>query len=193
MPIFIKENDELKNNMYKIPNKLDKHLQQTLSKFKDYTQNKGYKRLNALVNPEYNKHSDKADNFKDGKHITFTDMKRIDHDFRHMNQNPNNIERILNGGEEMAHFVKDTLNKERTKVAPILKQKKVETRNKNELKPTVKPMKPMKLGTADVNVHEGKKIYIKENHLKVLLEYKDQLTIIPKNNKDFTLKKTDYC
>lgn len=177
MPIFIKENQELQDNMYEIPDKLEKHLKQTLSKYKDYTQNKGYKRLNALVNPEYNKHSDKADRFKDGKHITFTDMKRIDHDFRHMNKNPKNMDRILNGGEEMAHFVKDTLNKERTKVAPVLKQKKVETRNKNELKPTLKPMKPIKLGNVDVNVHEGKKIYIKENHLEVLKEYRNQLTI----------------
>ena len=69
MPIFIKENQELKDNMYEIPDKLEKHLKQTLSKYGDYTQNKGYKRLNSLVNPEYNKRSDKADQFKDGKHI----------------------------------------------------------------------------------------------------------------------------
>lgn len=184
MPIFIKENQELQDNMYEIPDKLEKHLKQTLSKYKDYTQNKGYKRLNALVNPEYNKHSDKADKFKDGKHITFTDMKRIDYDFRHMNKNPKNMDRILNGGEEMAHFVKVTLNKERTKVAPVLKQKKVETRNKNELKPTLKPMKPIKLGNVDVNVHEGKKIYIKENHLEVLKEYRNQLKLNYKMEKD---------
>ena len=37
MPIFIKENQELKDNMYEIPDKLQKHLKQTLSKYKDYT------------------------------------------------------------------------------------------------------------------------------------------------------------
>ena len=119
MPIFIKENQELKDNMYEIPDKLQKHLKQTLSKYKDYTTNKGYKRLNSLVNPEYNKRSNKADKFKDGKHITFTDMKRIDHGFRHMSKNPKDLNRILNGGDEMAHFAKETLNKERTKVKPV--------------------------------------------------------------------------
>lgn len=176
MPIFIKENQELKDNMYEIPDKLSKHLKQTLSKYGDYTQNKGYKRLNALVNPEYNKRSDKENQFKDGKHISFSDLKRIDHDFRHMNENPKNIDRILNGGEKMAHFAKDTLNKERTKVAPVLKQKKVETRNKNEVKPSIKPMKPLKLGNIDAHVHESKiiketsvkKIYINEEQLKKL-------------------------
>jgi hypothetical protein len=168
MPIFINENQELKNNMYKIPKKLGKHLKQTLARYKNYTQNKGYKRLNSLVNPEYNKRSDKADNFKDGKHISFSDLKRIDHDFRHMSKNPKDMNRILNGGDEMAHFAKETLNKERTKVEPVLKQKKVETRNKNEVKPTIKPMKPIKLGNIEANVHESKKIYIHENQLNLL-------------------------
>ena len=177
MPIFIKENQELKDNMYEIPDKLEKHLKQTLSKYGDYTQNKGYKRLNSLVNPEYNKRSDKADQFKDGKHITFTDMKRIDHDFRHMNKNPKDLNRILNGGDEMAHFVKDTLNKERTKVKPIDSVPEVNDNNKNQLKPNIKPMKPIQLGDVSANVHENKKIYIKENQLNLLKEYRNQLTI----------------
>lgn len=159
MPIFIKENQELNKQTYKIPNDLQKHLKQTLSKYNGYTQNKGYKRLNSLVNPKYNKRSDKTDNFKDGKHITFSDMKRIDHDFRHMDKNPKNIERILNGGEEMASFVKNKLNQERTRVAPILKQKKIDTRNKNQVKPTVKPMKLPSINNVKVNIHENNDIY----------------------------------
>lgn len=159
MPIFIKENQELNKQTYKIPNDLQKHLKQTLSKYNGYTQNKGYKRLNSLVNPKYNKRSDKTDNFKDGKHITFSDMKRIDHDFRHMDKNPKNIERILNGGEEMASFVKNKLNQERTRVAPILKQKKIDTRNKNQVKPTVKPMKVPSINNVKVNIHENNDIY----------------------------------
>lgn len=174
MPIFIKENQELKDNMYEIPDKLQKHLKRTLSKYKDYTTNKGYKRLNSLVNPEYNKRSNKADQFKDGKHITFTDMKRIDHDFRHMSKNPKDLNRILNGGEKMAHFVKDTLNKERTKVKPVDAVPQVTDNNKNQLKPNVSPMKPIKLGNIKANVHESKKIYINKNQLNLLNENIDK-------------------
>ena len=89
--------------------------------------------LNSLVNPEYNKRSNKADQFKDGKHITFTDMKRIDHDFRHMSKNPKDLNRILNGGDKMAHFVKDTLNKERTKVKPVNVVPQITDNNKSQL------------------------------------------------------------
>lgn len=168
MPIFIQENQALKDNMYEIPDELSKHLKQTLSKYGDYTQNKGYKRLNSLVNPEYNKRSDKADQFKDGKHISFSDMKRIDHDFRHMSKNPKDLNRILNGGDEMAHFAKETLNKERTKVKPVDTIPQVNDNNKNQLKPSNSPMKPISLGSIDAKVHESKKIYIKENHLNIL-------------------------
>lgn len=173
MPIFINENQALKNNMYEIPDELAKHLKQTLSKYGNYTKNKGYKRLNSLVNPEYNKRSDKADQFKDGKHISFSDMKRIDHDFRHMSKNPKDLNRILNGGDEMAHFAKETLNKERTKVKPVEIIPQVNDNNKSQLKPSVSPMKPISLGNIDVNVRESKKIYIKENHLNILKNLKD--------------------
>lgn len=169
MPIFIKENQELKDNMYKIPNKLQQYLYNLLSIYKDYTTNKGYKRLKSLVYPEYNKRSNKADQYKDGKHISFSDTKRIDHDFRHMTKNPKDLNRILNGGEKMAHFVKDTLNKERTKVKPIDSVPEVNDNNKNQLKPNIKPMKPIKLGNVSANVHESKKIYINENQLNLLI------------------------
>lgn len=159
MPIILKEaNQFLKDNMYEIPKELHKHLVQTLQQYGDGNEeNKGYKRLNALVNPKYNKRSDKEDTqFKDGKHISHTDMEQIDHDFRHMSNNPNNIQRILNGGDEMAMFVKNTLNRERTKVEPVAKQKKVETRNKNATKPTTSPTKPIKVGNTMATVHECK-------------------------------------
>lgn len=174
MPIFIKENQELKNNMYEIPDKLEKHLKQTLSKFKNYTQNKGYKRLNSLVNPEYNKRSNKEDQFKDGKHIPYGEVKKIDHEFRHMSKNPNNLQRILNGGDEMANFAKDTLNKERTKVKPTDIVPQVSDNNNSQIKPNLKPMKPIKLGNVKATVHENKKIYIKENQINILKDFINQ-------------------
>lgn len=168
MPIFIKENQALNGKVYKIPDNVDKHNKQTLEKYKNYTQNKGYKRLNSLTNNDYNKRSNMKNNHKDGNYISFQDAKRIDHDFRHMDKNPNNIDRILNGGEEMARFTHDLLNKERTKVKPVLKVEKEKNRNKNQLKPSITPMKPIKIGNIEANVHESKKIYIKEDQLNLL-------------------------
>ncbi|MBR6515749.1 MAG: hypothetical protein IKT40_02720 [Bacilli bacterium] len=187
MPIFLKEaNQELKDNMYEIPKELHKHLVDTLQQYgKGNELNKGYKRLNALVNPSYNKRSNKEETqFKDGKHISHTDMEQIDHDFRHMSSNPNNIQRVLNGGDEMAMFVRNTLNRERTKVEPVAKQKKVETRNKNATKPNANPMKPISVGNVTASVHESskalsqisedikrtKKIHLTENQLNILKE-----------------------
>lgn len=189
MPLFLKENQELQDNMYDIPKELEDHLKDTLSQYKEYgttaagTMSKGFKRLQSLVDPNYNKQDDNTS--KDGhRQISYSDMKRIDHDFRHMSKNPHDLQRVLNGGDEMASWVKNTLNRDRTKVEPVLKQKKVETRNKNAVKPTVAPMKPIEVGNISANVHEGKKIiYISEEQLNILKEYRDQLEL-PFHNDD---------
>ena len=183
MALFLKENQELQGNMYDIPKELEDHLKDTLNKYQDYgttasgTMSKGFKRLQSLVDPNYNKQDDNTS--EDGsRQISFSDMKRIKHDFDHMSKDPHDIQRVLNGGEKMASFVNDTLRKERTKVEPVLKQKEVETRNKNAVKPTVAPMKPIEVGNITANVHENKKtIFISEEQLNVLREYRDQLEL----------------
>ena len=111
MAIFIKENDALNHNSYEIPKNLSNHLKKTLIQFGNYSNSKGYKRLNSLVNPNYNNRSNSR---KTKNVISYSDLKRIDHDLRHMSQNPNNLERVLNGGDKLAKFAKDTLNRERT-------------------------------------------------------------------------------
>ena len=74
----------------------------------------------------------------------------------------------------MAHFVKYTLNKERTKVKPVDVVPQITDNNKSQLKPNVSPMKPIKLGNIEANVHEVKKIYINENQLNLLNENIDK-------------------
>lgn len=180
MPIFINENQELKGNKYKLPKKLVDKLKLKLAKFDDYTTSDGYKRLKSLTTPKYNDRTD-SENFKNGIYVSYGDMKTIDHDFRHMTQNPNSFERQINGGDELAQFVSNKLKSERNKVEPILKQKEVETRNKNKLKPPKSPMKPIKVGNVEVNIKESisqknenidsKKIYINENQLNIIQDY----------------------
>ena len=154
MPIFLKEvNQLLKNRSYQIPKDLEKHLRDTLQQYGQYKNVDGYKRLNSLLDPDYNKRSDYSKNGE--KLISHSDLTTIDHDLRHMSKNPNDLTRILNGGDEMANFARNTLNRERTQVEPVLKQKKVETRNKNAVKPNINPMKPIKLDKGNVQVHES--------------------------------------
>lgn len=160
MPIFLKEaNQLLKNRTYQIPKDLEKHLRNTLQQYGQYKNADGYKRLNSLLNPNYNKRSDYSKNGE--KQISHSDLETIDHDLRHMSKNPNDLTRILNGGEEMANFARNTLNRERSQVEPVLKQKKVETRNKNAVKPNINPMKPIKLDKGNVQIHEN---ILKENN-----------------------------
>lgn len=147
---FINENNELKNKKFKIPNNLKQHLQKTLATYSKYKTNNGYKRLNSLINPEYNKRNKTKDN---ERYISYSDLKRIDFDLRHMDQSDNNIDWLLNGGQEMASFVRDTLNRERTKVTPTLKRQKQQTREKNQIKPIKNPTKPQKLN--QINIHES--------------------------------------
>jgi hypothetical protein len=153
MPIFIQETQELNKHSYKLPKNLQKHLQDTLTKYGEYKDVDGYKRLNSLINPNYNKRNNKKNG--DEREISYTDLKRIDHDIRHMDKSPDNVQYILNGGHEMARFTRDTLNRERTRVAPVLKQEKIKTRNKNAVKPTIKPMKPIKLDNGVARIHES--------------------------------------
>lgn len=167
MLIFINENDALKQNTYKLPKEITNHLKNTLANFGQYKTNKGYKRLNTLIDPNYNNRNDISPQNKDEKFITYGDLKRIDHDFRHMEKNPNNLERILNGGELMAHFTHDILNRERNKVKDVLKNKKIATRKQNAVKPIVKPTTPVK----PEKIQENKKIiFINEKQLNSFID-----------------------
>lgn len=168
MPIFIKENQELNKNSYKIPKNLQQHLQKTLAKYSQYKQENGFKRLNSLINPNYNNRSENK-NQKE-KEISYSDLKRIDYDFRHMSKNPNDLQRTLNGGEKFANFVRDTLNKERNRVEPRLKEKKVQTRQKNSVKPIVKPTKP-------TSVKENKQLLENYNGEHKYYDYLDEYSV----------------
>lgn len=172
MPIFLKENQILNKKTFKLPKNLKKHLQDVLTQYGQYKQNPGYKRAQSLVDSNYNKRNDKKS--KQDREISYSDLKRIDFDMRHMDQSPNNINFTLNGGKEMANFARNTLNHERNKVEPVLKQEKVKTRNKNSMKPSTMSAKPIQLDNGTVRIHENvdeKHIIITENQLKKLKNY----------------------
>jgi hypothetical protein len=165
MPTFLKEdNSALVGRQFQIPRNVLDHLNTTLSTYGQYSTSDGYKRLKSLVDNTYNdrkgKKKDKStlDIQPNTKYISYHDMKRIKHDFDSMDRTPNNIEYILNGGQQMMDWVNNELTSSRNAVKDELYDKRQDTRDKNAIKPSKSEVKPLKLSTGDVYVHESKNI-----------------------------------
>ena len=136
MALFINEDGkQLTKKQIIVPDKLVKKLKFNKSIFGKYKDTKGFKRVSAIVDDDYNKRSDKKDRVhtKD-KTISFSDLKRIDHDMRHMSPNPNNLEYVLQGGEEMKNWSHDTLKSLRTSVKKVNAVPEVPKIDKNPFK-----------------------------------------------------------
>lgn len=182
MPIFIKENQELNGRKFVMPKEVLDHLKTTLSTYGQYKDNDGYKRLNSLINPKYNNHNEKEsqEDVDDGRHISYTDMKRMDFDFRKIPNNPQNLSFILNGGSVMKDWVQNSLKQARNSVKPTLKKKKSDNIKKSMMNHVKNPMKPIKMDNdSSLHIHESKskKIYVNEDQLKKLYEYRDQMVL----------------
>ena len=151
MPIFLKENQELNDKVYKMPKSIQNNLINTAKIY-----NTKWSKYHADTEGKYNnKGLNIQGNHKDGKRMSYNDIKKIDHEFRHMSKNPNSYERLSHGGEEMANYVRNLLSQERNRVAPVLKQKKIQTRNKNQVKPVANPTKPISINSIKVNLEES--------------------------------------
>ena len=68
------ENQILKDKIIFLPKELVKKLSQILVNNNNYTQNKGYKRLNHLINGDYNVRKDKT---QTKPCVTYSELKRI--------------------------------------------------------------------------------------------------------------------
>ena len=158
--IILNENQALKDRMFRIPDNIMNHLNTVLSSYGNYKDADGYKRLSALVNKEYNARNNKKGQ-DDKSRITFSDLKRIHHDFSKMPQDNNNLEYILNGGSVMRDWVKNTLKTARNSVKNDLKKKKGENISKASTKVQKNPMKPIKTSTST--------IYLKESRIEVYI------------------------
>ena len=131
--MIILENQLLNDKMFSLPKELEDHLKLILNNHIGDKESKGYKRLNSLVNSNYNDRSGKQpDNGK--KFISYSDLKRINHDFDNMLHSKDNKEFVLNGGQEMCDWVKQTLENSRDVVEPQLKKMKQDTIRKNKVK-----------------------------------------------------------
>ena len=140
--MIILENQLLNDKMFLLPKDITDHLKLILNNNLDKKNSKGYKRLNSLINVNYNKRNNQN---HDKKYISYSDLKRINHDFDNMPHNKKNIEFILNGGEIMNNWVKQTLNNSRENVEAQLKKIKNDTRRKNKIKPSNRPTRPVSI------------------------------------------------
>lgn len=136
--MIILENQLLNDKMFAMPKKLTDHLKLVLSNNLDKKDSKGYKRLNSLINSDYNKRN-KLKGEK--RYISYSDLKRINHDFDNMPNSKDNIEYMLNGGNLMNQWVKQTLRTSREGVEDELKKMKTDTLRRNKVKPKKNPTK----------------------------------------------------
>lgn len=148
------ENQSLKGKSFEMPKYLKKHLNQYSDIKQQYSDSPGFKKLQHLIDPSYNDRS-KGKKTQGQKGVPYGSLKRLKNAFDY--SEPNGIEYNLMGGEEMRNWVNDTLNRERTKVKPVLPQS-----NNNKTKPS----KP------SVNQVKEPKPSVKENKKTIKLTEK---------------------
>ena len=160
MPLILQEDEGKKLSGKKaiVPKRLSDELKKRKSAYSDYTMSRGWKRLNALTG-DYNKRSDEPNMTSDGRKIvSFSDLKKIDYEMRHMDQSKKNLEYQMLGSDTK-QWVHDELNKIRTA------NKKV-----NQVKPVPKLEKPKELDSKDNNVKVGKATFnVSENNKKSII------------------------
>jgi hypothetical protein len=192
---LIEDNQSLIGKDYKIPDYLNKHLNGTLASLGDYKQTSGYKKLNGIINPNYNKRNKK--NEKAG-FISYGNMKKFKHDYETLSDK-NSIEAKLMGGDKMYQWVNSELSRKRNEVAPVNAVKKSANISKSKLN-TVKvnkPIKPNNIKNASITIEKTikanrKKIYITESQLKRIIEKRNEL-YIPFNGKSGLHDKPCYA
>ena len=180
MALFINEEGDKKlvKKQVKVPDKLVAKLTLTKNLLGKNKKSKGFKRISAIVDDDYNKRSDNKDKIHNGdKTVSFSDLKRIDFDMRHMSPSKKNLEYVIQGGDDMKNWAHDMLRKMRTAVKQVQSVPQVPKIDKGEVKPET-PQKDIKIGKASLKITEGnddkKKVIIDENKLLLLKEYHDE-------------------
>ena len=161
MPLIIEDEGKLLGKKQAIvPNKLVKKIKQNLNLFGQYKKSKGYKRASSIVDDDYNKRSNKKDKIHNGdKTISFSDLKKIDHEYKNMSindddANAKNLGFILPGGNDMKNWAHDTLRKMRTSVKKVQGVPPVPKLEKNPIKPK-DVNKDIKMGNATIKLTES--------------------------------------
>lgn len=155
MPIILEdESGKLSGRRVIVPKEVSDAIQKQLNLYGNKVKaSKGYKRAKTLTSDEYNNRSrNGVSSTEDGRKIvSFSDLKRIDHEMRHMSQNPNNLQYAIQGGDVTRNWVDSELGRLRGSVKDVGEVKPVPKLEKNKIIPN-KPNKPQKLGNANVTL-----------------------------------------
>lgn len=161
MPLIIEDEGKLLvKKQAKVPDKLVNKIKQNLNLFGQYKQSKGYKRASSIVDDDYNKRSNKKDKVHNGdKTLSFSDIKKIDHEYKNMSVNDDdanekNLGFILPGGNDMKNWAHDTLRKMRTSVKKVKGVPPVPKLEKEPVKPK-DVNKDIKMGSASIKLTES--------------------------------------
>lgn len=155
--IILERNQELDDVRIEIPRKLADHLRGTLSTYKNYSEAKGYKRLNHLVNNDYNNRSGSKTS-EGSSSVPYTELVRIQSEFNRMDdKTDNNIEYVLNGGKEMENYVNAEIKARQKSVEAILKDRKKMNHATDQAKVDKEPMKPTSTKDGNLYIHESRK------------------------------------
>ena len=161
MPLIIEDEGKLLGKKQaKVPDKLVNKIKRNLNLFGKYKQSKGFKRASSIVDDGYNKRSDKKDKIHNGdKTLSFSDIKKIDHEYKNMSINDDDVNAknlgfILPGGNDMKNWAHDTLRKMRTSVKKVKGVPPVPKLEKNPVKPK-DVNRDIKMGNATVKLTES--------------------------------------
>lgn len=140
MPIILSEEEtgKLGGRRIVVPREVSDAIQKQLNTYgKDIKTTKGYKRAKSLTSDDYNNRSkNNKTTTKNGERIiSFSDLKKIDHEMRHMNQNPNNLQYVIQGGDKTRNWAASELDRLRGSVKQVEKVKPVPKVDKGKLNP----------------------------------------------------------
>ena len=165
MPLIIEDEGKLLGKKQaKVPDKLVNKIKKNLNLFGKYKKSKGFKRASSIVDDDYNKRSNKKEKIHNGdKTLSFSDIKKIDHEFKNMSINDDDVNAknlgfILPGGNDMKNWAHDTLRKMRTAVKKVEGVPPVPKLEKEPIKPK-DVNKDIKMGSANVKLTESENLY----------------------------------
>ena len=139
MPIFLFEDEATKlgGRTLVLPQHLVDHLYARQKQYsgKQYKDLKGYKRLNGLLNKNYNDPAENKEKQHNNHTISFADAKRMDFDIRHMPQTTDNVEYSMIGGDMMRDWLHNSLGSLRNSVHKVDVVPEVPKLSTNDTKP----------------------------------------------------------
>lgn len=156
MPLFIHEDSKkLNKKQITLPDDVADNLKANANLYKNDSASKGYKRLMALTDKDYNKRSKKKDTqHNDKTTVSFGDARRIVSDLENMPQTKNNKEFNMVGGYETLYALKNGLKQARNSVKQVMPVPPVQKLDKRPDKVT-DVGKPVQMGDVSVTVNES--------------------------------------